>query len=88
MVTKQTKAELVEKYGGTANNTGKSEVQIALLTARIEDLSNHLRGHKLDHHNRRGLIKMVSKRRRLLDYLSKTEIGRYREIIAALSLRK
>ena len=88
MITKQLKAEVVEKYGGQAANTGKSEVQVALLTARINDLAHHLESHKQDHHSRRGLIQMVSKRRRILDYLSRTNISRYREIIAALSLRK
>ena len=88
MINKEQKAEIVEKFGTKPLNTGKTEVQVAILTAKINDLTHHLEGHKKDHHSRRGLIKMVSKRRRLLDYLSKTGISRYREIIAALSLRK
>lgn len=88
MITKEQKAEIVEKHGSSSANTGKTEVQVALLTARINDLTHHLENHKKDHHGRRGLIAMVSKRRRLLDYLSRTEISRYRAVIAALSLRK
>jgi len=88
MITKEQKAEIIEKHGASLANTGKSEVQVALLTARILDLAHHLESHKKDHHGRRGLIAMVSKRRRLLDYLARTEISRYRSIIAALSLRK
>jgi small subunit ribosomal protein S15 len=88
MITKEQKAEIVERHGASATNTGKTEVQVAILTARINDLTQHLMGHKKDHHTRRGLIKMVSKRKSLLEYLSKSDISRYREIIAALSLRK
>ena len=88
MVTKEQKAELVQKYGITHTDTGRPEVQIALLTLRINDLSVHLESHKKDKHNRRGLINLVSKRRSLLDYLAKKDIMRYRAIIAALGLRK
>ncbi len=88
MVSKEQKAELVKKYGETANDAGKTEVQVALLTSRIIDLTAHLEKHKKDNHSRRGLIKLVSKRRKLLDYLAKTHIDRYRAIISALSLRK
>jgi small subunit ribosomal protein S15 len=88
MITKEEKADIVKKYGGEGINTGKAEVQIALLTARINDLTQHLIAHKKDNHSRRGLIKLVSKRRKLLDYLVDKHIDRYREIIAALKLRK
>jgi len=88
MLTKERKAELVVKFGGEATNTGSSEAQIAILTENIAALSGHLEIHKKDHHTRRGLMKLVSKRRKLLDYLHDREISRYRSIIAALSIRK
>jgi small subunit ribosomal protein S15 len=88
MVTKERKAELIEKFGGESNNSGKAEAQIAIITERINDVTQHVIRHKKDNHNRRGLIKMVSKRRRLLDYLKKNYIERYRKIIADLGLRK
>ena len=88
MIFKDQKAEIVEKFGATANDSGKPEVQVALLTARINDLTQHLIKHKKDHHSRRGLIKLVSKRRKLLNYLIKKDVTRYRQIIADLSLRK
>lgn len=88
MITKDQKAEIVEKFGENNNDSGKSEVQIAVLTARINDLTQHLVSNKKDHHSRRGLIQMVSKRRRLLNYLAKSDIGRYRQVLADLSLRK
>lgn len=88
MILQQQKAEIIQKHGGSATNTGETEVQVAIFTARINDLQGHLEGHKKDHHSRRGLIKLVSKRRKLLDYLAKKDISRYRQIIAALSLRK
>ena len=88
MILKEQKAEIIKKHGGNAENTGESEVQVAIFTARINDLTHHLELHKKDHHTRRGLIKLVSKRRKLLAYLSKTDILRYRKIISALSLRK
>lgn len=88
MIYKEQKKEIVEKFGANENDTGKPEVQVAILTARINDLTGHLGSHKKDHHSRRGLIQMVSKRRRLLNYLAKKDIHRYREVIAALSLRK
>ena len=88
MIYKEQKKEIVEKFGDNENDTGKPEVQVAILTARINDLTGHLGSHKKDHHSRRGLIQMVSKRRRLLNYLAKKDINRYREVIAALSLRK
>lgn len=88
MVTKEQKAEIIAKYGDKAGDTGKTEVQVALLSAYIEDLTQHMIRNKKDYHSRRGLIKMVNKRKRLLNYLMKTDIGRYREIIKALGLRK
>ncbi len=88
MLTKETKQEIITKYGVHEGDTGSPEVQIALLTARITYLTEHLKEHKKDHHSRRGLLKMVGQRRRLLSYLSKKNINRYREIIAQLNLRK
>jgi len=88
MIFKDQKAEIVEKFGVTANDSGKPEVQVALLTARINDLTQHLIKHKKDHHSRHGLIKLVSMRRKLLNYLIKKDVTRYRQIIADLSLRK
>jgi small subunit ribosomal protein S15 len=88
MITKEQKADIVQKHSGSQSNTGKTEVQVALLTARINDLTGHLANHKKDNHSRRGLIKLVAKRRKLLDYLATNDISRYRSIIAALSLRK
>ena len=87
-MTKEEKLEIVKKYGKDENDSGKSEVQIALLTKRINDLTSHFDAHKKDHHSRRGLMMMVGKRRRLLDYLRVKDIKRYREIIKALKLRK
>lgn len=88
MLTKERKAEITQQFGGTTANTGKPEVQIALLTEHIKLLSSHCEQHRKDHHSRRGLIQLVSKRKNLLGYLAKNEIQRYREIIAALGLRK
>ncbi len=88
MVSVQEKKELVEKFGGDTKNTGKPEVQIAILTSRIKDLTAHVGIHKKDNHTRRGLIALVSKRRKLLSYLQNRHIERYRVIIAELGLRK
>jgi small subunit ribosomal protein S15 len=88
MISKEQKAEIVRKFGVSQDDTGKAEVQIALLTARINDLTKHLEEHKKDNHSRRGLIKLVNKRRSLLDYLAKKHIMRYRAVIEELSLRK
>lgn len=88
MISKERKAEIVHQYGGTSQNTGKPEVQIALLTEHIKVLSEHCETHKKDHHSRRGLIMLVGKRKNLLNYLSKRDIQRYRAILAALGLRK
>ena len=88
MISKEIKAELIQKYGDNPNDSGKSEVQIAILSARIVDLTKHLSTQAKDNHTRRGLIMLVNKRRKLLDYLKKNNIGRYRNIIASLGLRK
>jgi len=88
MITSEQKLEAVKKYGESQVDTGKSEVQIALLTLRVNDLAGHLETHKKDHHSRRGLIRLVSKRRKLLDFLAHKDITRYRGVLAALSLRK
>lgn len=87
-VTVAQKAELVKKFQHAEGDTGSSEVQVALLTARINDLTEHFKTHKKDHHSRRGLLAMVSRRRRLLDYLKRTNNDSYRSLIAALGLRK
>lgn len=87
-MTKEEKLELIKKYGTNENDSGKSEVQIALLTKRINDLTSHFNLHKKDHHSRRGLMMMVGKRRRLLDYLVDKDIERYRTIIKELNIRK
>ncbi len=87
-MTKEMKAEIIKKYGKDPKDTGTPEVQIALLTARINDLTPHFEKFKKDHHSRVGLLKMVGKRRRLLDYLQETEIERYRKIITQLQIRK
>ncbi len=88
MLTKEAKQEIIQKYATHEGDTGSPEVQIAILTNRILYLTEHLKQHKKDHHSRRGLLKMVGHRRRLLSYLSKKDINRYREIIAQLNLRK
>lgn len=87
-MTKERKQELIAKYGRSEGDTGSPEVQIALLTERINHLTDHLRTHKKDHHSRRGLLMMVGQRRGLLNYLIKTDIARYRTIIAELGIRK
>jgi small subunit ribosomal protein S15 len=87
-LTKEVKLELVKKYGKNEKDSGTAEVQIALLTQRINDLTDHFNAHKKDHHSRRGLMQMVGKRRRLLDYLQSKDIERYRSIIKDLKIRK
>ena len=87
-MTKERKQELIAKYGRGANDTGSPEVQIALLTERIKELTEHLKIHTHDNHSRRGLLKMVGKRRNLLNYLAKTDVQRYRDIVEKLGLRK
>ena len=84
----QQKAEIVAEYGKEANDTGSTEVQVALLSARIRYLTEHFREHIHDHHSRHGLLRMVSKRRKLLDYLRKSDVVRYRELINRLGLRR
>ena len=87
-VTKEMKQELVTKFGGNEKDSGKAEVQVAILTARINDLRDHFSDHKKDHASRRGLMQMVGKRRRMLDYMKGKDIERYREIIKELKRRK
>lgn len=87
-LTKERKLELVKKFGKNENDTGSIEVQIAILTDEINNLTEHLKEHKHDHHSRRGLLKMVGKRRSLLNYLIKNDVTRYREVIKELNLRK
>ncbi len=87
-LTNEQKLDIVKKYGKDAKDTGSPEAQIALLTARINELSSHFDHHVKDHHSRLGLLKMVGKRRRLLEYLVKKNIERYRKIIADLDIRK
>ena len=82
------KADIVSEYRRGAADTGSPEVQVALLTARIKHLTEHFKTHIHDHHSRQGLLKMVSKRRKLLDYLKRKEVERYRELIARLGLRR
>jgi small subunit ribosomal protein S15 len=87
-ITKEKKAEAVSTYGRAANDTGSPEVQIAMLTTRINNLTEHMKSNKQDMHSRVGLIKMVGSRRRLLDYLKSKNYDKYAEIIAALGIRK
>lgn len=82
------KKEIVAKFGRNSEDTGSPEVQVALLTARINHLTDHLRTHKKDHHSRRGLLKMVGQRKGLLNYIKNKDIVKYRELIAELGLRK
>lgn len=86
-LSKNVTASIVEDHRTHDTDTGSTEVQIALLSQRIKDLTEHLKIHKKDHHCRRGLLKLVGQRRRLLDYLKKSDIERYREIVAKLELR-
>ncbi len=85
---KTVKSSIIEEYETHEGDTGSPEVQVALLTHRINNLTEHLKVHKKDHHSRRGLLKMVGKRRRLLDYLKKKDIERYRALIEKLGLRR
>ena len=87
-MTKERKQEIISTYRRDEKDTGSSEVQIALLTERITELTEHLKVHNHDNHSRRGLLKMVGKRRNLLNYLAKTDIQRYRDIVEKLGLRK
>ena len=88
MITKEKKAEIIAAYGRKEGDTGSPEVQIAILSERIRELTEHLKRHPNDDHSRLGMYKMVGKRRRLLDYLAKKDIERYRAIIAKLNIRK
>ena len=87
-IAQQEKAELVKKYGRGENDTGSTEVQVAILTTRINNLTEHLKTHKKDFHSRRGLLVMVGQRRRLLDYLNSNSNERYAELIKSLGLRR
>jgi len=87
-MTNEEKLEIIKKHGINEKDSGRPEVQIALLTKRINDLTKHFEVHKKDHHSRRGLLMMVGKRRRLLDYLASKDIERYRSIIKELKIRK
>jgi small subunit ribosomal protein S15 len=87
-LTKEQKTELVDKYGRDGSDTGSTEVQVALLTARINELTEHLRTHSKDHHSRRGLLMLVGRRRRLLRYLERTDLERYRALVGELGLRR
>ncbi|HAU85981.1 MAG TPA: 30S ribosomal protein S15 [Lachnospiraceae bacterium] len=88
MLSAEKKQEIINEYARTEGDTGSPEVQVALLTYRINELTVHLQENKKDHHSRRGLLKMVGKRRGLLDYLMKKDIERYRELIKRLNIRK
>lgn len=87
-LTKEQKAELIGKYAREDGDTGSAEVQVALLSERIDHLTEHLRAHSKDHHSRRGLLMLVGKRRRLLQYLERADLERYRSLVAELGLRK
>lgn len=87
-LTAERKAEIVKEFGASENDTGSPEVQVALLTANIEGLQDHFKANKQDHHSRRGLIRMVNQRRKLLDYLKRKNFDRYQQLIARLGLRR
>ena len=88
MISKEKKAEIIKTYGRTPEDTGSPEVQIAVLTARIIYLTEHLKEHKKDHHSRRGMLKMIGQRRNLLAYLQKKDLEAYRSLIEKLGLRR
>jgi small subunit ribosomal protein S15 len=87
-LTKDAKTQIIAEHARTEGDTGSAEVQIAVLTKRISDLTDHLKLHKSDHHSRRGLLMLVGRRRRLLEYLKREDIQRYRDIVAKLGLRR
>ncbi|WP_455366175.1 30S ribosomal protein S15 [Kaarinaea lacus] len=87
-LTAEQKGQIINEYKQGDADTGSPEVQVALISARIDDLSNHFKEHKHDHHSRQGLLRLVSKRRKLLDYLKKKNLDRYRELISRLGLRR
>ena len=88
MISKEKKAAIMAEFARTPGDTGSPEVQVAILTERIKELTEHLKTHHKDHHSRRGMLKLVGQRRGLLDYLKKTDIERYRALIERLGLRK
>lgn len=88
MIAKEKKQTIIAEYGRTPNDTGSPEVQVAILTARIKELTEHLKVNPKDHHSRRGMLKMIGQRRGLLSYLKKNDIDRYRSLIERLGLRK
>ncbi|MFW5873108.1 MAG: 30S ribosomal protein S15 [Bacillota bacterium] len=88
MISKEKKEEIIKEYQREEGDTGSPEVQIALLTARIKELTEHLKEHKNDNHSRRGLLKMVGRRKRMLRYLQNNKVERYRELISSLGIRK
>ena len=88
MIAKDKKQAIIAEYGRTANDTGSPEVQVAILSARIRELTDHLKENPKDHHSRRGMLKMIGQRRRLLSYLKGIDIERYRSLIERLGLRK
>lgn len=88
MISKEKKTAIINEFARTPGDTGSPEVQVAVLTARIQELTEHLKANKKDHHSRRGMYKMVGQRRGLLDYLKKTDLERYRALIEKLGLRK
>jgi len=87
-LTTEQKAKIIKKHGAAPNDSGRTEVQVALLTERIKYLTDHFQEHKKDNHSRRGLLKLVGQRRRLLDYLAKEDIERYRALIKDLGIRR
>ncbi len=87
-ITQERKQELISRFGDAPGDTGKTEVQVALLTERINDLNEHLREHRKDHHSRRGLLMLVGRRRRLLNYLRDSDLERYRTVLRELGLRR
>ena len=87
-LTSEKKQELIERFGRSGGDTGSTEVQVALLTERINELTEHLRDHRKDHHSRRGLLMLVGRRRRLLRYLQSSDLDRYRQVVSDLGLRR
>jgi small subunit ribosomal protein S15 len=87
-LTQERKLELISKFGDSTTDTGKTEVQVAMLTERINELTEHLRAHRKDHHSRRGLLMLVGRRRRFLNYLQRSDLERYRTVIRELGLRR
>jgi small subunit ribosomal protein S15 len=87
-ITQERKQELTAQFGDSGTDTGKTEVQVALLTERINHLTEHLREHRKDHHSRRGLLMLVGRRRRLLNYLQRSDLERYRALLRELGLRR